>query len=86
MAAESSMDIEDYIQEAIEKISRNEKPNIAATARNLRLPGHRLQARLKRCQSRHQHLASNWKLSPDQELALCQYLNCLDEIGLPARC
>jgi len=86
MAAESSMDIEDRIQEAIEKISHEEKPNIPATARDLKLPEHRLRARLKGRQSRHQRPASNRKLSPDQELALCQYWNRLDEIGLPARC
>lgn len=82
MAAEASMDIEARIQEAIENMSHEEKPNIGATTCNLNLPEHRLWARWKVRQSCHERLAPNCKLSPDQELALCQYLNRLDEIGI----
>jgi len=85
MAAEVSVEIEARIQRAIEKMSEEEKPNIAATAREMELPEHRLRARWKGRQSRHARIAPNRKLSQDEELALCQYLNRLDEIGVPAR-
>jgi hypothetical protein len=77
--------VEARIQQALQAIGDMEKPNIAAVVREFNLPESRFRARLKGRQSRNQREGPNKKLTPDEELALCQYLNRLDEIGIPPR-
>ena len=80
-------DIEIRIQAAIESLNTNPNPypNIAEIARKYEIPVSRLRARLQGCQSRQQRPGTNHKLTDDQELAVCQYLDRLDAIGTSAR-
>ena len=79
--------IEIRIQAAITFIEngQNAYPNIAAIARTYEVPITRLRARLQGRPSRQEWPAANYRLSEDQELAVCQYLDRLDAIGTSAR-
>jgi len=83
---EQYKDIEIQIQAAIESLSTNPNsyPNIVEIARNYKIPVSRLRARLQGSQSRQQRPGANHKLTDDQELAVCQYLDWLDTIGTSA--
>jgi len=80
-------DVEIRIQAAIESFSTNSNPypNIAEIARNYEIPVSRLRARLQGSQSRLKRPRANHKLTDDQELAVCQYLDRLDTIDTSAR-
>jgi hypothetical protein len=79
----TSLQIETSILEAIHAMAQQEQPNIARSAREFDVPETRLRARWKgRAPSRG---GQNKALSDDQELAICHYLDRLDQIGLPAR-
>lgn len=84
-------DIEIRIQAAVTFIQtrQNEDPpgqvNIAEIARTYEVPVTRLRRRLQGRQSKQERPATNRKLSDDQELAVCQYLDRLDTIGTSAR-
>ena len=83
---ESYHAIEGRITQAIEILqARGGQPNIAAAARGFLLPAQRLRARWNGRPSKIQMTPSNRRLSNHQELAVCQYLDRLDNIGLPAR-
>ena len=83
--SESYSQIESRIQEALIALSERDRPNIAAAAREFRVPEQRLRARSIGCLSKQERPAANKKLSEDQELAVCQYLDRLDTIGTAAR-
>ena len=83
--SESYSEIESRIQEALDALSKRDKPNIAAAAREFRVPEQRLRARWKGRLSKQARPAANRKLSEDQELAVCQYLDRLDTIGTAVR-
>jgi hypothetical protein len=85
--AESYGSLEVRIQEAINVLQERgeEKPNLAAAAREFELPPQRLRARWNGRQSKFDRPAKNTKLSGDQELAVCLYLVRLDAIGTCAR-
>ena len=70
--------IESRIQEALIALSERDRPNIAAAAREFRVPEQRLRARSIGCLSKQERPAANKKLSEDQELTVCQYLDRLD--------
>ena len=83
---ESYHAVENRITQAIEILQeRGGQPNFAAAAREFLLLVQRLRARWNGRQSKIQRLAGNRKLSQHQELAVCEYLDRLDNIGLPAR-
>ena len=73
------------IEAACQKIFHLENPNVAAVACEFQVPVSRLRARLGGCQSRSQRPAPNKRLSEDEELAVCLYLERLDCIGTSAR-
>ena len=79
--------IEGRITQAIEILqARGGQPNTAAAARGFLLPAQRLRARWNgRHQKNIQTIPGNRRLNEHQELAICQYLGCLDNIGLPTR-
>jgi hypothetical protein len=85
--AESYGSLEVRIQEAINILQERgeEKPNLAAAAREFELPPQRLRARWNGRQSKFDRPVTNTKLSGDQELAVCLYLDRLDAIGTCAR-
>ena len=85
MQSEDYSIIEARIEEAIDEMKNEKKTNIAALARKYALPEQRLRARLKGRISRKQRESPNRKLTADQELGLCQYLDRLDELGIPPR-
>lgn len=76
---------EDRIQQAIEWLNQQKKVNIAAGARRFFVPEGRLRARWNGRPSKQDLIPGNRKLSVGQELAVCEYIDRLDEIGLPAR-
>ena len=78
-------DIEDRIHEAIDTIPRDQKPNIAKLAREFNVPEQRLRQRWKGRLSKQDRIPSNRALSTAQELAVCQYLDQMDQGGLKAR-
>jgi len=85
MQDESCSSIEARIEKVIAEVKEEEKPNVAALARRFDLPEQRLRARLRGRLSRQQREVTNRRLFTDQELALCQYLDRLDELGIPPR-
>ena len=80
-------DIEIRIQAALAslKSTQDEYPNVSAIARKYEIPVSRLRARLRGVQSKQDRPGANHKLSDDQELAVCQYLDRLDTVGTSAR-
>ena len=83
--SESYSEIESRIREALDALSKRDKPNIAAAAREFRVPEQRLRARWNGRVSKQERPAANRKLSEDQELAVCQYIDRLDSIGTAVR-
>ena len=83
--SESYSEIESRIQEALDALSKRDKPNIAAAAREFRVPEQRLRARWNGCLSKQERPAANRKLSEALELAVCRYLDRLDAVGTAAR-
>jgi len=83
---EPYQDIKIRIQAAIIFIqnSTNQSVNIAEVAHTYEIPVTRLRGRLQGHQSRQESQEANRKLSEDQELAVCQYLDRLDTIGTSA--
>ena len=63
----------------------DEHINVAEIARTYEIPVARLRGRLQGRQSRQDRPGANRKLSEDQELAVCQYLDRLHTIGTSAR-
>ena len=83
--AESYHEIEDSIDDAIHALNEAEIPNIAKIAREFDVPEQRLRRRWKGIQNKIQCGGRNKKLNDAQELALCHYLDRLDESGISAR-
>ena len=81
----SYSEIESRIKVALEALSERDRPNVSAAARQFRVPEQRLRARYKGRLSRQERPAANRKLSEDQELAVCQFLDQLNTIGTSAR-
>ena len=67
--------------------ARDGQPNLAAAAREFLVSPQRLQARWNARPSKSEMTLGSRRLRKYQEfkLAVCQYLNRLDYIGLPAR-
>jgi hypothetical protein len=87
LEVESYESIEARIQEAIDDLEKRdeEKPNLAAAAREFEIPITRLRARWNGRRSKCDVPGPNKRLSEDQELAVCLYLDRLDDIGTCAR-
>jgi len=83
---EPYQDIEIQIQAAVTFIqnSPNQSLNVAEVARTYEVPVTRLRGRLQGRQSWLECQGANCRLSDDQELAVCQYLDRLDAIGTSA--
>jgi len=79
-------DVEIRIQAAVASIhaSNDPYPNITAVARAYEIPVSRLGGRLQGRQSRQERPGANHRLSDDQELAVCQYLDRLDTVSTSA--
>ena len=86
---ETYAEIEERVQQIIQRLEQlsdeTERPNIAATARDFQVSEHRLRKRWNGSGSKMDRLPPNRKPTAEQELALCQYLDQLDAIGIPAR-
>ena len=80
---ESYAVVESRITQAIDIL--RQRSNIAAAACEFFVPEWRLRARWNDQQSRFERPAASRKFSDAQELAVCQYLDRLDEIGMSAR-
>ena len=80
-------DIEICIQATITSVQNRpqEQINVAELTRTYEVPVHRLRACLHGRQARQERPATNRKLTEDQVLAFCQYLDRLDTIGTSAR-
>ena len=83
--ADSYHEVEDRIDDAINALNDAEYPNIARIAREFDVPEQRLRRRFKGVQNKIQCGGRNKKLNEGQELALCHYLDRLDESGVSAR-
>ena len=80
-------EVEIRIQAAVTTIleSHQEYSNIKAVVHKFEVSVSHLRARLQGTSSQQEHPTTNCALYEDQELALCQYLNRLDNIGTSAR-
>ena len=78
---------ESRIQQVIDILSNcgDDNPNLAAAAREFRVPVERLRARWARQQSKQERPGTNKWLREDEELAVCPYLERLEAIGTAAR-
>ena len=77
-------DIEDRISNALQCLQQSKHPNVAAVAKELDVPYKRLLARFNGRKSRSTRPPTNRKLTEEQEGALCQYLDSLDDIYISA--
>jgi hypothetical protein len=82
---ESYAEIEALIEQALHKLHACENPNVAAVAREFQVPVTRLCARWNGRSSKQNLSRPNKRLTDDQELAVCLYLQRLDTIGISAR-
>ncbi|KAJ5437157.1 hypothetical protein N7445_008042 [Penicillium cf. griseofulvum] len=73
--------IEIQIEQALDSLSEQSKPNIAKTAREFAVPEGRLRRRWKGGKSLFQRQPNCRRLNPIQEEALCKYINYLDTVG-----
>jgi len=80
----SYCDIEERIEDALYRLGQPEAPPVTAVAREFNVPYQRLLARLHGRPSKSTRPPTNRKLTEEQESALCQYLNALDEIYMSA--
>jgi hypothetical protein len=78
-------EIEARIEQALHELHDCENPNIAAFVQEFQVPVARLRARWNGCSSKQDLSVSNKRLTDDQELVLCLYLQFLDTIGTSAR-
>ena len=80
-------EVEIRIQAAIAFIQNGENayPNIVKIAPNFEVPDSRPQAGSQGRQSRQECPDTNYRLSDDQERAVCQYLDRIESIGTSAR-
>jgi DDE superfamily endonuclease len=82
----SDTDIEDLVDRAVREIREEEedgdRPNVAAKARELRVPKDRLYRRLKGVGPRTARKPVNHRLLAVQEGSLLRYIHTLDEIGV----
>jgi hypothetical protein len=78
--------VEDRITEALASINpENSKPNIKELAKKFAVPYRRLLHRSKGRPSRSQREPVNLRLNDTEELALCRFLDIMEESGLYAR-
>ena len=80
-------DIEARIQAALKFLhtTQEDDPDLSPFAKSYEIPVRRLQASCEDCQSEQEWPAANRKLSEDQEIGVCQYLDRLDVVGTSAR-
>ena len=78
-------DEEVRIQQAMNAVRIGICPNLAVAARKYKAPSRRLQERWKGVPSKLGRSGAGKKLSDAEEMALCQYLDRLDAIGVSAR-
>jgi hypothetical protein len=78
---------ESRIQQVIDILSDrgDDKLNLAAAACEFRVPVRRLRARWAGQQSKQERPGTNKRLSEDEELVVCLYLDRLEAIGTAAR-
>lgn len=76
---------EQRIEQAMEALNHGDFTKITDAARRFDVPYQRLRARLNGRKSRSQRLPTNLKLTPEEDAGLCQYLDRLDDLGLPPR-
>jgi len=85
---ESYSSVESRIKEAITELlqrAHDENPDLAAAARDFDLLPQQLRARWNGRGCKKTRLQTNRRLSEEEELAVCQYLDRLDRIGTSAR-
>ncbi|KAG0153305.1 hypothetical protein PDIDSM_5155 [Penicillium digitatum] len=78
----TNKDIEKQLQLALDSLSEQTKPNITKTAREFAVPMHRLRRRWKGGKSLFQRAPNGRKLNPEQEQALCDYMDYFDTVGV----
>ena len=83
--AESYADEEIRIGKACDALERFEKPNIARAARDFDVNERKLRNRFNGIPSKSEYGGHNKTLTDDQELAVCHYLDRMDQTGISAR-
>jgi DDE superfamily endonuclease/Tc5 transposase DNA-binding domain len=81
----SYQEIEKRVQQALDHYERSSEPNLAHSASLFDVPYHRLHRRAKGIPSRITVGGYNKALTDDQEKALCQWIDQLDDLGFPLR-
>jgi hypothetical protein len=83
--AESYADKEIRIGKACDALERFEKPNIARAARDFDVNERKLRNRFNGIPSKSEYGGHNKMLIDDQELAVCHYLDRINQTGISAR-
>ena len=82
------VEIEEHIQEALGSIPHDKEvsvPKLETLAQEFHVPMRRLQNHFQRTPSRNAQIPANRRLSPAEELAICDYIDRLDQLGLCVR-
>lgn len=74
--------IEAKIKEALESVPEGIKPNFSNLARIYDVPRSRLAARYHGRNSRTTRDPTNMRLSKDQEIALCRYIDTFERVEI----
>ncbi|KID93241.1 transposase, partial [Metarhizium majus ARSEF 297] len=81
----SKSEVEIRVAEAIQFIEENPGAKLRAVARNFDVPRSRLRRRQQGVSAREGHPATNTKLSREEEVALCNYIDRLDRANFAVR-
>ena len=81
----SYAEVEDWIQEALGSILPDTEFSIPELAARFDIPVRHLKNRLKGTPSRNAQVPASRKLSPAEEVAVCRYIDRLDQLGLCVR-
>ena len=82
---EDNATIENRIQDALDALSNQEKPNISKTARDYHVPYQRLRYRWQGRPSLLQRHPTHRLLNESQEKVLCTFMDTMDDLGLCPR-
>jgi hypothetical protein len=77
--------MEQRIREACKYIENFPDAKIATVARDFEVPRSTLRDRLNGCRSKKGRPGINTKLTKEEEIAICRYINRLDKINLAVR-
>lgn len=82
---DTQSEVELRVEEAIEYLEGNPDAKLATVARLFEIPRSRLRRRFNGCSTKKGRPATNTKLSREEEVALCHYIDRLDAVNFAVR-